>query len=392
MVRASNQKAEPRFEAEALPQVRHRILWLAVAEGRGHLMRANLMRTLLAPLGIEVDIVTTSTAGIDFLEELGTKGSLLSSHFGVVCDARQNVCRRRTERKTLRYFFDPSRCLADLRWLEERARGAALIVNDSFHPALLLAAFRRPAMAERLVHLHGENMRQAVDNYFGSLNPQAIATRAALRRSYACIEHTLNSGRHSEESHLLPPVIAAPRRTRAQVRNQLGLRSARALAVVYLNPHFRDPELAQAIEDSLARQGFDLYGVCEGFANRPAWRARDPQLAGAIAAADLFLAMPGMATLAQVQAFGVPFIALASRQPEQEANLSFLTTPLVVDIEGDVRVALDAAIARLPRPRSRPDPSLLLQRVHTRWQETLVQLIERNPHRRAHAFTRTRDQ
>jgi hypothetical protein len=317
---------------------------------------------------------------------------LLSPHFGVVCDARQNVARRRTELKTLRYLFTPSRCLADLRWLEERAERAALIVNDSFHPALLLAAFTRPAMARRLVHVHGENMRRAVDNYFGPLNPQAMATRSALGRSYACIEHTLDSQRQSEAIHLLPPVIAAPTRKRHQVRSELGLATTRQLAVVYLNPHFRDAALAEAIEASLSRQGFDFYGVCEGFANRPGWRARDPRLADAIAAADLFIAMPGMATLGQVQAFGVPFIALVSRQPEQEANLGFLPNPTVVDVEGDVPGQLGAAITSLSRPPSRPDPTLLVQRVHTRWQETIVQLIERNPYRSKHVLTRSRDQ
>lgn len=355
-------------------------------------MRACLMRELLDPVGVEVEVMTTSQAGLAFLEEMGVRGSLLSTHFGVVCDEKQNVARRRSELKTLRYLVSPDRCLRDLRWLEERARGASLIVNDSFHPALLLAAFTSPSIAQRLVHVHGENMRKAVDTYFGRWNPQAMATRSALEHSYACIEHTLDAGPSGTRLQRLPPVVAAPSRTRREVRTELGLSTAQPLAVVYLNPHFRDTGLAEAIEQTLRERGFAFYGVCEGFAHRAGWRARDPQLADSIAAADLFLAMPGMATLAQVQAFGVPYVALVSRQPEQEANLAFLADPEVVDVEGDVRSDLKAAIARLEISHPRPDPTLLVQRVHTRWQETMIQLIERNPYRRKHAFTRSRDQ
>ena len=43
---------------------RARIVWLAVAEGRGHLMRAQLAKSLLAPAGVDVDCVTTSDAGV----------------------------------------------------------------------------------------------------------------------------------------------------------------------------------------------------------------------------------------------------------------------------------------------------------------------------------------
>ncbi len=35
------------------PGTRARILWLAVADGRGHRMRAQLMRRLLAPVGVD---------------------------------------------------------------------------------------------------------------------------------------------------------------------------------------------------------------------------------------------------------------------------------------------------------------------------------------------------
>ena len=47
-----------------------RILYLAVADARGHLMRAHLVRRLLAPVGHRVDVVTTSEEGQRFLDRL----------------------------------------------------------------------------------------------------------------------------------------------------------------------------------------------------------------------------------------------------------------------------------------------------------------------------------
>src|SRR4051812_16139067 len=83
-----------------------RIVWLAVAEARGHLMRAHLVRNLLAPYGVSVDILTTSEAGAAFLRALGTPAQLLPGRYQLVYDADQNLQRRATEIGILRYLLD----------------------------------------------------------------------------------------------------------------------------------------------------------------------------------------------------------------------------------------------------------------------------------------------
>src|SRR5205823_4613604 len=91
------------------------------------------------------------------------------------------------------------------------------------------------------------------------------------------------------------------------------------LAVVYLNPHFRDPAIADAVERALAAAGFAIHAVGEGYARRPGWRAHDPALADAIGAADLLVSAPGLGAISQARALRVPFLALVSDQPEQAA-------------------------------------------------------------------------
>nr|MBA3818005.1 hypothetical protein [Deltaproteobacteria bacterium] len=142
---------------------RARLIWLAVAEGRGHLMRAQLAARLLEPAGIDVEIVTTSAAGVAFVGAFGLPARVMSTSFRLAYDARQNLARLRTRATAMTYLLAPGRCLRDLAWLEGRAAGAAVIVNDSFHPALLTSSLLGRGMAERVVHVHSENTRRALD-------------------------------------------------------------------------------------------------------------------------------------------------------------------------------------------------------------------------------------
>jgi hypothetical protein len=167
-----------------------------------------------------------------------------------------------------------------------------------------------------------------------------------------------------------------PRRDRDLVRAALGVPRSGRLAVLYLNPYFRDPALAAALERPLLDAGYTVHAVGEGFADRPGWVARDNALIEAVAAADLFVSAPGMAALGQVRTFGVPFIALATAQPEQRENLALLDgRHRVVELGPALPARLTAAIDALAGAGPRPDPRLAVERVQTRWVEAITQLI-----------------
>src|SRR5690242_11193862 len=74
-----------------------RVLWLAVAEGRGHLVRAHAVGVALERRGGRVEILTTSEEGRAFLAELGRPSEVLSRHYALRFDDRHNLARARSQ-------------------------------------------------------------------------------------------------------------------------------------------------------------------------------------------------------------------------------------------------------------------------------------------------------
>jgi hypothetical protein len=365
-----------------------RILYLALADARGHLMRAHLLQKLLAPRGIAVDILTTSREGQAFLAALGTPSEVLSEHFKVAFDGCHDMSKSRTDRCVARYFLSPRRGLKDLAKIGRRARGADLVINDSLHPALLLAPFV-PGPRMRVVHVFGENIWAAAEQNFAGRAPawwQRLYTwgiRKMRDAAFACIMHTLSAPDQKGLSRTIrvAPIVAAPARSQVEARAALGVLPGQRLAAVYLNPHFTDPRVAAALEAALGRAGYAVHAVGEGYAARQGWVARDGDLASVVRAADLFVSGAGMGALGQAQVFGTPLLALLGDQPEQIRNAEsavrasnafakVVLTPDLADLERD----LDAAIARLSHPRIRRTTDGV-GAVHEQWADAFFRLI-----------------
>jgi len=309
-----------------------RILYLALADARGHLMRATLLSRALGEAGFTVEVVTTAREGVCFLASMNVPSRLLSEHFRVEFGDRHDMSRSRTDARIFNYLVLPWRALADLRRLEVLARGADLVVNDSLHPALLLA----PALGfpHRVVQVYGENLWRAMEDNLDHRAPTWVADRyrRALRavrdRAFARIIHTLGSTEHepdgSPRTYRLAPIVARPRRTRAQVRAELGVPQGVPLAAVYLNPHFKDPSIALALEDGLGRQGFRAHAVGEGYRARPGWVGTDGHFGDVVHAAELFVSGAGMGALELARSSGTPLLVLLGDQPEQARNVAEL--------------------------------------------------------------------
>jgi hypothetical protein len=350
------------------------ITWLAAADARGHLMRAHLVRERLAADGVAVDVVTTSEAGRAFLYALGTPSRILSSHYGVAFDERQNMARARTEACVLKYLLAPRRGAADLARLASLSRHASLVVND-FHPLLLTAPL---GVLPPIVHVYGENLFRAIEENFAGRLPAPLAggfgalMRHLRDRAYARIEHTFDvpfpAGERAGTSFRLPPIVAAPSREPHVVRRELGV--GERLAAVYLNPHFRDPRIAEAIERALA--GFVVHAVGEGFATRPGWRAHDARFVDVAAAADVLVSAPGMGAVSIARLCGTPLAALVTDQPEQQANLRFLrgTPHAALALGVGLEERLRASTAHLTVPRARPAVATI-SAIHDRWARVL---------------------
>ncbi|MEQ9499845.1 MAG: hypothetical protein RIT81_23405 [Deltaproteobacteria bacterium] len=497
-----------------------RILWIAVADARGHLMRAHRARRLLAP-SVEVDVVTTSDAGVAFLAALGTPARVLGRGYALAFDAQQHLERGRTQARLLRYLARDA--LGDVRRLRRWAEHYDLIVDDALHPATLIASLLFDPEVVPIVHVFGTTLREAVveigsgrrerhrsparktearaassrvpnarvgsvanavpgssgapgadvgridaeaaappasfgapsaaidadtsaaatssrapcpsdgatvaassrggasagaiavpassagtSSAVGFVAPGASAAPAssrapmpshahqfsarshhgtrrlgdgapmglfarllerALRRAFARIEYAVDA---DPEGTRLRPLVDPPRRSREAVRRALGVGPDERLVVAYLNPHFTDPGLAAALESAPGR----LYAVGEGFAGRPGWVAYDGDLADKLAAADVVVSAPGVATLTAVKASGVPYVALRSRQPEQRENLTRLGRDFeVVDV-----AAPDALPAAIERARRAP-PGEPTATIAGDWRRTLNLLIDERNYR-----------
>lgn len=367
-----------------------RILYLAVADARGHLMRGHLLRRLLAPEGIDVDLVTTSVEGQHFLENLGSPSHRISNHFHVEFGARHDMRFGATAARVARYLAFPGRGLADGQKLQELAEGAAFVVNDSLHPALLAAPAFGSSM--RVVQLAGENLWAAAAAHF---DHQPAPVRRAYRRllarasdrSFARITHTLGATRVDAPSRnwWLPPIVDLPGRSRQQVRDALGVPHGQPLAVVYLNPHFQDEQIAEAVEHALRARGCFLYGVSERFHHRHSWIAQDGRLADAIAAADVYLSGAGMGALEQARAYRTPFVSLLGDQPEQRRNIeAILATGCrevalakLEETPAALQRSIDAALAELPSRRAATTDHPHVRALHRSWRDAFTHLVSR---------------
>lgn len=298
-----------------------RIAYLATADARGHLMRAQLLTHALQAQGVQVQLLTTSDEGQRFLQGFGLPAVLLSRHYAVQFDRQQNMLREATDANVARYVFDPRRMLRDI-WQLRRVLGSHdLVVNDSFHPALLVMGCL-PVWRRRVVHVYGRSLRQALEGNFQGRLPACLArgfgrviawqiqrARARLMHDFA---HPLGA-EPQDGQHCLPtPVALAPEPAAAPVPPQG--------AAVYLNPHFREPALARALAQGLGQAGLAAHCVGEGLADEPGWLAQDTDWVGRAAHSALLVSAPGMAALSVAQVYQRPLLLVLTDQPEQQRN------------------------------------------------------------------------
>lgn len=303
---------------------------MATADARGHLMRGQLLYHALRARGAEVSVLTTSDEGCRFLAEFGVPAEVLSRHYAVVFDSRQKMRTVATDLRVTTYFFLPWHMLRDIRRLARRFADTDLIVNDSLHPAFLFMGGLDP-WRNRSVHIYGWSLRESLEeNFIGRLwGPCARFfrwwVRFGLSRARGRLVHDFAfplpevSDPAIPEHHLPTPL--------ALVEAETGTSYRRRKAAVYLNPHFSDPALAEALETALQNtrsnqtpDDGEVFLLCEGYAHRPGWQPYAKDWINIAASADLLVSAPGMAALATAQALNKPVILIVTSQPEQQRN------------------------------------------------------------------------
>ena len=282
-------------------------------------MRAQLLAHALQNIGATVQMLTTSDDGARFLAGFGIAAPVLSRYYAVQFDAQQNMLKRETDRNVAHYVFRPARMLRDMVRLRAWARDADLVINDSFHPALLFMGCL-PQWRRKVVHVYGASLRQALEGNFQGRLPHVLAgffqkiVARLVDSAHACVEHDfacagLEHG--GTRRYRLPTPVALAREN---------ANAGAARAAVYLNPHFRDPLLAQGLEQGLVAAGLARYCVGEGYRDRAGWVAQDPDWVTAAANSDILISAPGMAALTVARLYQKPILLVVTDQPEQKIN------------------------------------------------------------------------
>lgn len=297
-----------------------KLTYLATADARGHLMRAQLLTHALRADGATVDVLTTSDEGVDFLARFGIEATVLSRHYAVQFDTHQNMLRGATDANVANYVFRPTRMWRDIWRLRRVLRDADLVINDSFHPALLCMGCL-PGWRGKVVHVYGASLRHALETNFSGRVPGLLSglfhrvIALQINASLARLEHDfcyIDEASGGATFRLPTPVaIAAPAEAEP---------GATPRAAVYLNPHFRDPALADALTAGLEGAGVSAQLVGEGYAGRGAWRAQDPDWVHGAAVSDLIVSAPGMAALSVALVYRRPIVLVLTEQPEQQSN------------------------------------------------------------------------
>ena len=298
-----------------------RVLYLATADARGHLMRAQLLVHALRHAGVHVDVLSTSNEGVEFLKRFGVAAQLLSPHYAVQFDTEQNMQRAATDRNVAHYVFRPSRMLKDIRKLAGLMRDVDLVINDSFHPALLCMG-SMPWWKRKVVHIYGGSLKAALISNFEGRLPAALARAFAaiigwqINTARACIEHDFSCDSTQSmgpSRYRLPtPVAVAKQGRKANVQAPL--------AAVYLNPHFQNIVLADALCAGLSDASLHTHLVGEGLAGHGNWLAIDEDWVSTAARSSLIVSAPGMAALSVARIYQRPILLVLTDQPEQASN------------------------------------------------------------------------
>ncbi|WP_299201713.1 hypothetical protein [uncultured Amphritea sp.] len=299
-----------------------RIAYLATADARGHLMRSQLLTHALQARGINVQLITTSDEGQRFLAGFGLTATVLSRHYSVQFDTQQNMLRDATDANVAGYIFNPRRMARDIFKLRHVLRENDLILNDSFHPALLFMGCL-PIWRHKVVHIYGASLRQALETNFNGRLPDFIARLYShivsfqINRAGARLEHDFAYPPKAEktgDSTRIPTPVAVVK----PGNNQFEQGSAQV--AVYLNPHFCDSALAAALEHGIADANLTTHFVGEGMASRSGWVTQDTDWVTRAASSSMIISAPGMAALSIAHVYDRPIILVLTDQPEQQRN------------------------------------------------------------------------
>lgn len=270
-------------------------------------MRASMVAKLLETLGVKTDILTTSIDGANFAASLGRFAAVLEGSYLNTFDERQNLDVVATQKNIQRYMRS-STCFRHVRYLVEHSSRYDLIFNDAFHISGLLASILTP----KVVNVSCMNTLHAVIDSMEHKRLYRWAFSKVRARAKANLLVTLQ------------PLKTVHKRGNARILNPLVTRSSseglavkRPLAVIYLNPCFKEASIGHDIEETVKSWGYATHKV-GAFAG---WMPSDPRLNDMMVEADLIISSASTGVIGHALSYKKKMIALKTEQPEHLRHL-----------------------------------------------------------------------
>jgi len=305
------------------------IVYVAVAEARGHLMRASQVCQMLNGEGLKVAPMVTGPRAKEFFEAAsGMEAEELSMGYTHGYGPDHSIDINQSTTNILQYTFS-AQGSRDLAAITRRMVGARVLLNDlSTTPCL--AALGWMVGGPYLINVISENTYFAlvnVDKLNSNRVKGAVGKKLLDAFFYAAktnIINTMNPEKWFTREGVLdfvPPFTQVPERARpSECRWQGDAKGQKKLFVAYFNPEFRQKAFIGKLKETAARYDANLYLVSEYAAD---WHAeladertqivkQDFGMATLIREADLVITAAGLALPLQNYIAGTPQLIIAN--------------------------------------------------------------------------------
>ncbi len=369
------------------------MVYVAVSEARGHLMRASQVCPMLRESGLRIAPMVFGARGRAFFQRAsGMDAVQLSRGYANAYSPDHSQDVAGSTHNILHYTFSADGA-RDMLAISRRLRGARVLINDlsTSPPAVSMAL---PLGGPHLVNVVSENNYYALVN-IDKLCGHSLAGRVSKRLSdlwfYAAertFVNTLDTRRwftRADGLYFLPPFTQRPQDAQPSPCRYDGPgRRAKRLFVAYFNPEYRDPTFVGHLLEAARRADAYLYLVSEHAhlahadlqSDRVQLVATDFGLASLIQRADLFITAAGLAAPLQAYIAGTPLLVVVNRAHiEHSRNADTITSAGIGHVVERFDDCVAGAEAALDRGQS-PHPELP-ERTRQAWRSELHTLVDR---------------
>lgn len=329
---------DPQSTLVPLPsQGQTEVVYVAVAEARGHLMRASQVCQMLHQEGLHVAPMAFGRHAVAFFEGAsGMQAEELSLGYTNAYGLDHSLDVTKTTSNIMNYTFSATGA-RDMAAILRRMNGARVLLNDlSTTPPMVAIAWM--VGGPHLINVISENTYYALvnlDKLCENKAKGAISKKLLDAMFYAATVNFINTMDRSKwfrrdgVLYYVPPFVQTPATARPSPCRWDGPRpGARRLFVAYFNPEYRNKAFIGHLIETARRHDAFLHLVSEHAAD---WHAdlesdtvqivkQDFGMATLVARADLVITAAGLALPLQAYVAGTPALIVVNRNHVEHAR------------------------------------------------------------------------